>query len=159
MCDGEDQSLDATTEQRKLCVEEHNKLRRLHRDTQPLEWDFMLALKAQRYARYLTNTINLEHDADGENLFVKMGSNGTTQWTCHSATMAWYNEIKHFDSKTLKSTNNQSVMHFEQVVWKSAERIGVGIAYHKKLKFVYLVARYDQTIMAGEEKDNVMPVY
>jgi len=59
----------------------------------------------------------------------------------------------------MKSTTNSSVLHFVQVVWKKAKRIGVGIAIHKRLKFVYLVARYDEPIMKGEEKDNVMPVY
>ena len=67
--------------------------------------------------------------------------------------------MKHYDYKTAASTNNHSVEHFKQMVWKKARRMGVGIAVHKTLKFVYLVARYDTPIMAGEEKDNVLPEY
>ena len=72
-----------------MCVEEHNKIRRLHQDTPPLEWNLYLGLEAQKFARNLANKIDLVHGTVGENLFVKMGSNGTTKWSCHSATKAW----------------------------------------------------------------------
>lgn len=72
------------------CIAEHNKLRKLHKDTPPLEWDDEIGRDAQRFAESLANTINLEHGHVGENLFVKMGSNGTTVSTCKSATLAWY---------------------------------------------------------------------
>lgn len=222
----------------ELCITEHNKFRRLHKDTEPLKWDLFLGLEAQRFARYLANNIDLVHGSLGENLFVKMGSNGTTKWTCQSASKAWwdrllfnifnvnfawipfhsispsetiklcyiivcntqstnrlrkvicavltcqsdrggkksegrgrrvylkyfvfnsrYSEVKHYDYSTEASTNNHSVEHFKQMVWKKARRVGVGIAVHKSLKFVYLVARYDAPIMVQEIKENVMPEY
>ena len=54
-----------------------------------MKWDLFLGLEAQKFARSLANKIDLMHGTVGENLFVKMGSNGTTKWSCHSAAMAW----------------------------------------------------------------------
>lgn len=71
------------------CVEEHNRLRGLHQNTNPVKWSRELSDEAQKFAESLVNTVTLEHGASGENLFLKIGSNGTTTDTCVSATRAW----------------------------------------------------------------------
>lgn len=71
------------------CLSAHNKLRKLHEDTPPLEWDEELAQEAQKYAEHLVNELELHHGAVGENMFLKCGSNGTTVQSCNEASNAW----------------------------------------------------------------------
>ena len=49
-----------------------------------------LGIGSSKVCKSLANKIDLVHGTVGENLFVKMGSNGTTKWSCHSAAMAWW---------------------------------------------------------------------
>jgi len=72
-----------------MCLKEHNKLRSLHKDTPPVEWSQKLADDAQIYATHLSDAVDFRHGALGENMFLKIGSNGTTSDSCFSATDAW----------------------------------------------------------------------
>lgn len=78
------------------CTAAHNKLRVLHINTQPLEWDESLATKAQQYAEELvrinqkTDMIRLVHEQGtnlGENLYWR---DNQQKGTCSQASLAWY---------------------------------------------------------------------
>ena len=67
-----------------------------------------------------------------------------------------YAEISNYDYATQKPVNGKETRHFEQLVWKSNEKVGFGIAVHKLTKFVIVIARYKTAPIAGQEKDNIM---
>ena len=55
-----------------ICLNAHNKLRGLHKNTPALVWDDQLASRAQKWADYLVRYGSLKHDmnsGDGENLY------------------------------------------------------------------------------------------
>lgn len=96
----------------------------------------------------------LQHRSDskfGENIYWASGKtvNGQTP------VQAWYDEVK--DYKFSKNSGfSSNTGHFTQVVWKSSEKMGVGIANVQNQTFV--VANYDPAgNMQGDYDKNVFP--
>ena len=60
-----------------VCVEAHNYLRKLHKDTEPLKWDEDLAKDASKWADKLLKRDSVAHDKKnekaGENVFTYFG--------------------------------------------------------------------------------------
>jgi len=72
------------------CLSAHNRLRALHINTQPLEWDDSLAVQAQQYAEeLLRRNQGLVHASGnfGENLYQ---IHSQTEGTCADASLHWY---------------------------------------------------------------------
>lgn len=55
-------------------------------------------------------------------------------------TKSWYNEIGQYNFQS--ETFNDKTGHFTQVVWKDTRRLGVGIAFGKEGRKMYVVAQY-----------------
>ena len=55
-------------------------------------------------------------------------------------TASWYDEIKLYNFK--KNDFSSKTGHFTQVVWKKSQALGVGIAFTKDRRSVYVVAQY-----------------
>ena len=70
-------------------MEEHNKLRRLHKDTPDIVWDEELASIAQQYAEYLVEQVDFRHSSVGENMYMKINSPEDSFDSCLDATQAW----------------------------------------------------------------------
>ena len=71
------------------CLEEHNVLRRLHKNTPDLVWDDKLADIAQQYAEHLAERVDFRHSSVGENMYMKINSGKSTLSSCFDATLAW----------------------------------------------------------------------
>lgn len=145
-----------TQQKTSICLKANNRLRALHRNTPPLEWDDSIAAKAQQYAEHLlaihqgrTDT-KLVHDPNknglGENLY---WSDNAKPGTCPKASLSWYNEIADYDYATTESKNGKKVGHFTQLVWRNSLKFGVGIATGTSRRFAqygnvetFVVAKY-----------------
>lgn len=140
----------------RRCITSHNKLRALHTNTNPLEWDEGLAVLAQRYAEKLLadhqgrRKTYLVHDTTknglGENLY---WSDNKKVATCAQADLAWYIEIEDYDYTTARTKNGKAVGHFTQLVWTDTTKFGVGIASGKSRLYAdygnvetFIVAKY-----------------
>lgn len=145
-----------TQEEVEICTESNNKLRRLHKNTPPLEWDDSLAAKAQKYAETLvrinqaSRTTKLIHEKPahgmGENLYWQ---DNKKKGTCADASLAWYLEINDYSYALADTKNGRPVGHFTQLVWRETTRFGVGIATMKSRKYsnygnieTFIVAKY-----------------
>jgi hypothetical protein len=72
------------------------------------------------------------------------------------ATQDWYDEIKKFNFNRPDFTSGTG--HFTQVVWKSSNKLGVGIGFANGGKKVYVVAQYGPAgNMMGAFPENVPP--
>lgn len=56
------------------------------------------------------------------------------------ATNAWYSEVSRYDYDTPGYRPN--IAHFSQIVWKNSKRLGVGYAYAKEGRKLYVAAQY-----------------
>lgn len=162
-----------------ICKNAHNKLRSLHQNTSPLEWDDDLANKAQLYANELVEinknsaTTQLIHQKPsggmGENLYWQ---DNKKNGTCVDASLSWYSEINDYRYATADAKiKGKAIGHFTQLVWRDTLKFGVGIASIKSRKFAtygnwetFIVAKYSPPgnfYMTGQRTqsytDNVQP--
>jgi len=112
-----------------ICLSSHNKLRALHKATAKLQWDSSIAAAAQKWAEELVATDAFNHDGArgdvGENLY---SQTGPTKASCAEAALSWYDERKHYNYENPNYGSNYTIGHFTQLVWKSSQKVGVGIA-------------------------------
>lgn len=154
----------------EICTQAHNKLRALHTNTIPLEWDDSLAAKAQVYAEELirinqaSSTNKLIHEKPsggmGENLYWQ---DNKKKGTCADASLAWYLEINDYSYASANTKNGKPIGHFTQMVWTKTVKFGVGIATMKSRKYskygnieTYIVAKYSPPgnfYMTGKRKE------
>lgn len=74
---------------------------------------------------------------------------------CTQVTGRWYSEGQSWDYDN--SQVDASNAHFAQVVWKASRRFGCGQALSRGPRGgVHTVCYYDPTIVAGEERANVL---
>lgn len=132
----------------RTCLNAHNRLRDLHKNTQQLVWDQSLADEAKSLAQYLLQRGVLEHAKGnnfGENIYHHMGLS-TPKVVCANAVLKWYKEISNYDFQTGSSSNSKPIGHFTQVVWKASTKVGVGIAKSTPDSsgyiYTFIVARY-----------------
>lgn len=77
-----------------ICLEAHNKLRALHKDTEPLQWDVELAKSAQQWANHLLRIGRMEHSTNrkgqGENLaYYRKWGKAVKKASCARALHDW----------------------------------------------------------------------
>jgi hypothetical protein len=56
------------------------------------------------------------------------------------ATRAWYSEYAYYDYSKPGYTTNTA--HFSQIVWKNSQRLGIGYAFARENRKMYVVAQY-----------------
>lgn len=165
-------TLDAATA--TAILNEHNTLRALHVDTQPLIWSDDLSAWAYDYANTLTGTNydpcsgNLVHSTtrgnQGENIAFATYSDPT------ALVDLWYDEIQYYDYNNVTGIyhDGQEVGHFTQVVWNASTAVGCAAIECAANNGLYLLCEYtpagnvyDATPGAdvyGEFKTNVLPL-
>ncbi|XP_065065185.1 uncharacterized protein LOC135691294 isoform X1 [Rhopilema esculentum] len=137
--------------EKDICLHAHNALRALHHETGTLRWDEELARGAEQWAMKLAREGGLRHSRGnyGENLYAAWGQSAS----CAKATLAWYNEIQHYDFN--RGGFSSRTGHFTQVVWKGSTHLGVGIATSGNK--IVVVARYSPAGNFGRRyRENVL---
>jgi len=105
-----------------------------------------LDAKAQKWAEYLAETGKFEHSPRSK---PAIGENVAMQWSMRKrdtnlgefvkkAINDWYNEEGQYNYNS--GDSNGATLHFTQVVWKSSEKLGLGIAINGNS--VYIVGNY-----------------
>ncbi|XP_035247704.1 Golgi-associated plant pathogenesis-related protein 1-like [Anguilla anguilla] len=118
----------------KEFVETHNTYRRKH-GAPPLTLSRDLCKSAQSWADHLLSVKKMEHSEtdEGENIYYAWSS-APKKLTGKEAVDSWYSEIKDYDFS--KPGPSMDTGHFTQVVWKSSEEVGVGLATDGNTVFV-----------------------
>ncbi|KAJ8384872.1 hypothetical protein AAFF_G00196800 [Aldrovandia affinis] len=137
-------------------VDTHNAYRRKH-GAPPLTLSQDLCRSAQSWADHLLSIKMMKHSQTGvgENLYYAWSSN-LNKLTGKEAVDSWYSEVKDYNFS--KPGFNSKTGHFTQVVWKSSEEIGVGLATDGNT--VYVVGQYSpagNTANKGYFEKNVLP--
>ncbi|CAF0861552.1 unnamed protein product [Rotaria sp. Silwood1] len=145
-------------------VQLHNYYRARH-SASPLTISQRLNYIAQKYAEYLAATSKFEHSGNrfeneslGENLYMQWISHGKVPVSAREATKSWYDEIELYSFK--RPYYSEETGHFTQMVWKSTQKIGIGVALSADEREVYIVANYypaGNIINPGYFEKNVLP--
>lgn len=150
----------------------HNDIRRLahnvNDDSVDLEWDEDLAADALVHAEYMASTGNWGHSvtSSGENLSYTENSSGPDQSEVETV-RRWYDECDgpyefvngtitgpyYFDTNSLESSPN--ALHYSQVVWKGAKKVGCAFALSEDGTKQYGVCNYDVKQVLGDEANNM----
>ncbi|XP_064162958.1 GLI pathogenesis-related 2 isoform X1 [Anguilla rostrata] len=140
----------------KEFLDAHNAYRRKH-SAPPLTLSRDLCKSAQSWADHLLSIKTLKHSNtnNGENLYYSWSS-APKKLTGKEAVEQWYSEIKDYNFS--KSGFQSKTGHFTQVVWKSSEEVGVGLATDGNTVFV--VGQYNPAgniTNQGFFEKNVLP--
>uniref|UniRef100_A0A4W4EIF2 SCP domain-containing protein n=1 Tax=Electrophorus electricus TaxID=8005 RepID=A0A4W4EIF2_ELEEL len=135
----------------------HNEYRKKH-GAPALTLNQELCVSAQAWADHLLSTKALQHSNtdNGENLFYAWSST-PKKCTGNEPVDKWYSEIKDYNFS--KPGFQPNTGHFTQVVWKSSQEVGVGLATDENTVFV--VGQYKppgNVSNPGYFKDNVFIV-
>ena len=154
----------------QVALETHNILR-AHHCAQPLELDDEINVRAQAYAEVLaSNDSRLIHSTDrkghfGENLYAVTRStpitviDGMTKLTdafepelnvslvllrllllADKVTRTWYTEISLYNYN--KPGYSRNTGHFTQIVWNGTKKLGIGYAFAREGRKMYVAAQY-----------------
>ncbi|CAF2466694.1 unnamed protein product [Rotaria sp. Silwood2] len=137
-------------------LQHHNKLR-TRNCVSPLQLDNNLSLTAQNYAEYLASRNLFQHSNNGygENLYMMSGSAPLGSLHGNAATQSWYDEINMYNFN--QPGFSMQTGHFTQVVWKSSQKLGVGIAFGNGGRTAVVVTNYyPPGNYMGEFQQNVM---
>ncbi len=142
----------------------HNYYRARH-SASPLTISQRLNHIAQRYADHLAATGKFEHSGNklgdeniGENLYMQWISRGKVAVSAKDAAKSWYDEIEHYSFK--HPQYSEETGHFTQMIWKSSQKLGVGMALSADGREVYMVTNYypaGNIINHGYFDKNVLP--
>jgi uncharacterized protein YkwD len=142
----------------------HNYYRARH-SASPLTISQRLNHIAQKYAEHLAATGKFEHsgntfenEAIGENLFMEWISEGKVPVSAREAANSWYEEISMYKFKNPQYSEETG--HFTQMIWKSSQKLGVGVALSANGREVYIVTNYypaGNIINPGYFDKNVLP--
>ncbi|MDX3660935.1 CAP family protein [Streptomyces sp. ID05-26A] len=118
-----------------------NAYRSMHSVT-PLSLDSEVSRTAQEWATHLHDTKAFEHRPNnpyGENLY-KTGRSRSIDTVIVKALEDWYAESQDYDyTKEMTRENlDYSVLHFTAMVWKTSDRLGVGLAQGRNGTYVVL---------------------
>ena len=106
-------------------LQQHNRYRAKH-GAPPLVLSMQLNEVAQQHAEQLARTNQFLHSGQedyGENLYA---SSDSTPPRPEAVVDSWYNEIHRYDFN--QPGFRPGTGHFTQVVWKSSQELGIGIA-------------------------------
>src|SRR5919197_5765685 len=112
---------------RAAALKQHNVYRAKH-GVPPLVLNTQLNDVAQHYAAQLARTNRLVHSDNtryGENLYA-FGSSGQALPRAEAVVDRWYSEVKDYNFN--KPGFHMGTGHFTQLVWKSSQELGMGIA-------------------------------
>jgi len=126
---------------RAAVLKQHNVYRAKH-DVSPLTLSSQLNDVAQHYAEQLARTNRLVHSDNthfGENLYA-FGSSGQAHPRPETVVDRWYSEIQNYNFD--KPGFHTGTGHFTQLVWKSSQELGMGIAQAADGTW-YVVANYN----------------
>ncbi|CAH1180815.1 unnamed protein product [Phyllotreta striolata] len=139
-------------------LEAHNAYRRRH-GVAPLKLDRKLCKYSQEWASYLAQKNILEHRPGsnyGENIYCLYSSDPNFTINGHTPVDTWYEEVAQHPFG--REPNDLKSGHFSQVVWKSSEFLGVGVAKNSQGS-IYVVANYSPAgNFVGCYVENVPPV-
>ncbi|WP_051415874.1 CAP family protein [Nocardiopsis sp. CNT312] len=128
----------------------------------PLAADAGLAEGAQEWAESLARQGEFRHSPSevrggaGENLFMN-GGLPCDERDLSQAVDAWYRQVVDYDFHS--HSFSPHVGSFTQLVWKSSERVGVGIAATPEGHRCMVVARFDPPgNVMGRFEENVLPL-
>lgn len=122
-------------------LEAHNKYRVRH-GVAPLKLDKKLCKYAEEWAKHLASRNILEHRPEsnyGENIYCLYSSDPSFTINGNAPVDTWYEEIK--DHPFGREPSSLKSGHFTQVIWKSSENLGVGVAKSSQGS-IYVVANY-----------------
>ena len=128
--------------------------RKQHENTQELKMDEELNNEAQKFAKQIsesgTISISTKH---GFNIFYS----DSTKYNINSMSNEWYAENQNYDYEKGEDVNQMEaeILHFVQMMWSSASKVGFGLWFGKKGESVFGVALYDIKKEHGIYKDNV----
>ncbi|MFI6095302.1 CAP family protein [Lentzea sp. NPDC051213] len=97
-----------------------------------LSLDSEVSRKAQEWADHLHESDAFEHRPDNpysENLYWTSSRTRAIDTVATKALQSWYGESRGYDyAKEMTQDNvDYSVLHFTAMVWKSSDRVGVGL--------------------------------
>ncbi len=126
-------------------IDFQNNYRNLHHSP-PLKYDQNITNIAQKYANYLAKNNLFEHGMLYDNNGNRLGQNLMAIWNAKKnnseiikiAVKNWYKENVYYNYNN--PGFSQQTGHFTQVVWKSTQKIGFGIA--KNGQRTVVVANY-----------------
>lgn len=89
----------------------------------------------------------------GENIFMHPDTSLSDSEAAVQATNFWYNEVSQYDYDNPGFSS--STGHFTQIVWKSSQNLGIGVA--RSSSGVYVCGSYDPSgNFPGEFPENVL---
>ncbi|KAB0792566.1 hypothetical protein PPYR_14525 [Photinus pyralis] len=136
----------------------HNEYRQRH-GVPPLKLDRKLSKYSTEWAQILSNKNNLEHRKNcsyGENIFCMYSTDPNFTLTGRAPVDQWYQEIK--DHPFGREPHNLKSGHFTQLVWRTSELLGVGVAKSRQGR-IYVVANYNPAgNFLGHFGENVPPL-
>ncbi|KAK4872975.1 hypothetical protein RN001_015004 [Aquatica leii] len=136
----------------------HNEYRQKH-GVPPLTLDKKLCKYSEEWAKILSSKNNLEHRKNcpyGENIYCMYSSDPSFKLTGRAPVDKWYEEINQHPFG--REPNNLKSGHFTQVIWKTSEFLGVGVAKSRQGQ-MYVVANYNPAgNFLGHFSDNVPPL-
>lgn len=139
-------------------LEAHNRYRRRH-GVPPLKLDRKLSKYSEEWANYLAQRNTLEHrpcSNYGENIYCLYSSDPNFKVNGHTPVDTWYEEVAHHPFG--KEPSSLRSGHFSQVIWKSSEYLGLGVAKNTQGS-IYIVANYSPAgNFVGHYVENVPPV-
>lgn len=139
-------------------LEAHNAYRQRH-GVPPLRLDRKLCKYSEEWAKHLAQRNSLEHRPGsnyGENIYCLYSSDPSFTINGHTPVDTWYEEITQHPFG--REPSNLKSGHFTQVVWRSSEFLGVGVAKNTQGS-IYVVANYSPAgNFVGHYVENVPPV-
>lgn len=123
-----------------MTVELLNSYRAKH-GVPPLSLDSEVTHTAQEWADHLHEADSFEHRPDnlyGENLYWVSSRTRAIDSVATKALESWYGESRRYDYTEEMTQNNVNydVLHFTAMVWKSSDRVGVGLKQGKNGTYV-----------------------
>lgn len=109
----------------------------------PLSLDSEVTHTAQEWADHLHETDGFEHRPNnpyGENLYWVGSRTRAINTVVTKALQSWYGESRGYDyaEEMTQSNIDYSVLHFTAMVWKSSDRVGVGLKQGSNGTYVVL---------------------
>lgn len=139
-------------------LDAHNEYRKRH-GAPPLKLDRKLCKYSEEWAKHLAQKNTLEHRPGsnyGENIYCLYSSDPNFKVSGHTPVDTWYEELIHHPFG--REPSNLKSGHFSQVVWKSSEHLGVGVAKNTQGS-IYVVANYSPAgNFVGHYVENVPPL-
>ncbi|XP_018569850.1 uncharacterized protein LOC108909884 isoform X3 [Anoplophora glabripennis] len=139
-------------------LDAHNTYRRRH-GVPPLKLERKLCKYSEEWAKHLAAKNILEHRPGsnyGENIYCLYSSDPNFTVNGHTPVDTWYEEVKLHPFG--REPSNLKSGHFSQVIWRSSEALGVGVAKNSQGS-IYVVANYSPAgNFVGHYIENVPPV-